>query len=56
VRLWRDKRQQAIDAFVAKLQEQVKPEIHADLLGAIKIEDAPTPGAMPSGPGPDQSP
>jgi peptidyl-prolyl cis-trans isomerase C len=41
VRLWRDQRQQAIDAFAAKLQDQYKPEVHADLIGAIKLEDGP---------------
>jgi parvulin-like peptidyl-prolyl isomerase len=39
VRLWRERRQQAIEAFVAKLREQYKPETHAQLTEAIKLED-----------------
>jgi peptidyl-prolyl cis-trans isomerase C len=49
-RLWRERRQNAIEGFVAKLREQAKPETHPELMTAIKLEDAaPTaPGAPPA--------
>jgi peptidyl-prolyl cis-trans isomerase C len=49
-RLWRERRQKGIEDFVTKLREQAKPEIHPELMDAIKLEDtgAPGPGAGPS--------
>ncbi len=38
VRLWRDRRQQALDDLVAKLHELVKPELHPALVDAIKLQ------------------
>jgi parvulin-like peptidyl-prolyl isomerase len=40
VRLWRERRQQAIEAFVATLRAQYKPETHPQLTEAIKLEEA----------------
>jgi peptidyl-prolyl cis-trans isomerase C len=51
-RLWRDRRQSAIDAFVAELQAKTKPEIHPELLSAIDIPPAAPPtdnGRLPPG-------
>ena len=39
VRLWRERRQQAIEAFVATLRSQYKPETHPQLTEAIKLEE-----------------
>jgi parvulin-like peptidyl-prolyl isomerase len=39
VRLWRERRQQAIEGFVTKLRETYKPETHPELTDAIKLED-----------------
>ena len=55
-RLWRERRQNAIEAFVAKLREQAKPELHAELMDAIKLEDSGPGGpvgmpGVPGGPG-----
>jgi peptidyl-prolyl cis-trans isomerase C len=49
-RLWREQRQKGIEDFVAKLREQAKPEIHAELMDAIKLDDTagPGPGAGPA--------
>ena len=58
-RLWRERRQTAIESFVAKLRDTAKPELHAELMDAIKLEDTPAapghgapgaPGAMPGVP------
>lgn len=46
-RLWRERRQKAIEDFVAKLRTQVKPEQHPELMDAIKLDDAPAPGSAP---------
>jgi peptidyl-prolyl cis-trans isomerase C len=40
VRLWRERRQQAIEAFVGTLRTQHKPETHPELTEAIKLEEA----------------
>jgi peptidyl-prolyl cis-trans isomerase C len=52
-RLWRERRQNAIEGFVAKLRENAKPELHPELMNAIKLEDAagPGPGMPPGVPG-----
>jgi peptidyl-prolyl cis-trans isomerase C len=39
VRLWRERRQAAIEGFVADLHKQYKPEINAELMHLIKLED-----------------
>jgi peptidyl-prolyl cis-trans isomerase C len=39
VRLWRERRQEAIEGFVTKLREQYKPETHPELANAIKLAD-----------------
>lgn len=51
-RIVRAQRQTAIDAFVAKLQEQVKPELHAERTAAIVLEsgDLKGPGVPPGFP------
>lgn len=38
LRLWRERRQQAIDTFVDGLRERLHPEIHADRMNAIHLE------------------
>lgn len=56
VRLWRDQREKAIEALVAKLRAEVKPEVHPELVDAIKLDDmplgsaalGPQPGALPA--------
>jgi peptidyl-prolyl cis-trans isomerase C len=55
VRLWRERRQAAIDAFVTKLREQVKPETHAELSDAIKLEE-PEPAHSEPGKGVTEEP
>jgi parvulin-like peptidyl-prolyl isomerase len=37
-RLWRARRQDAIDAFVKKLSEQYKPELNVELIELVKVE------------------
>jgi peptidyl-prolyl cis-trans isomerase C len=52
VRLWRERRQAAIDAKLAALRTEVKPEVHPELVDAVKLELAPVlpPGkGMPAG-------
>jgi peptidyl-prolyl cis-trans isomerase C len=39
VRLWRERRQQAIEAFVQTLRAQYKPETHPQLTETIKLEE-----------------
>jgi peptidyl-prolyl cis-trans isomerase C len=41
VRLWRERRQQGIDALVGALREKYKPEIHAELVDAIVLDRPP---------------
>jgi peptidyl-prolyl cis-trans isomerase C len=40
VRLWRERRQQAIEEFVAQLREQYKPETHAELAETVRLDEA----------------
>jgi hypothetical protein len=47
VRLWRERRQQASDALVAKLHDEYKPETHPELVDAIKLEETALPGMPP---------
>ncbi len=57
-RLWRTKRAEAMDAFVASIRARLKPEIHPELVDAIRFEDiSPTAGIAPGfpvGKGPGQ--
>lgn len=39
VRLWRERRQEAIEAFVGELRTQYKPETHPQLAQAIELDD-----------------
>jgi peptidyl-prolyl cis-trans isomerase C len=57
-RLWRERRQNAIEGFVAKLREQAKLETKPELMDAIKLEDAvpPGPGAAAHGHAPGAGP
>jgi peptidyl-prolyl cis-trans isomerase C len=41
VRLWRERRQAAIDAELASLRAQLKPEVHPELVDLVKLELAP---------------
>jgi peptidyl-prolyl cis-trans isomerase C len=38
-RLWRDRRQQAVEQLLASLRTQYKPEVHPELVDAIKLEE-----------------
>lgn len=50
-RLWRQKRQEAMDAFVAELRTRLAPEIHPELVDAISFNDvSPTAGIAPGFP------
>jgi peptidyl-prolyl cis-trans isomerase C len=40
VRLWRERRQKAIEDFVAKLKTETPPELHPELASAINLDDA----------------
>lgn len=40
-RLWREKRQQAIDARIAALKAKHKPEVHGELVGLVKFDNQP---------------
>lgn len=37
-KLWRERREQAVEAFVSKLREQNPPQLHAELIDLIKLE------------------
>jgi hypothetical protein len=41
VRLWRERRQKAIEDFVAKLKADHPPEVHAELANAIQLDELP---------------
>lgn len=45
LRLWRERRQQAIETFVAELRRRHRPEVHAERMAPIRLEAAdPRPG------------
>lgn len=50
VRLWRERRQAASEQLVQKLQQEYKPEIHPELLDAVKLDEPENP-ALPQAPG-----
>ncbi len=53
MRLWREQRQAAIDAMLAKLKDELKPEVHPELLDAIRFDEVavpPTQGLPPGFP------
>ena len=62
VRLWRERRQQAIESFVGELRQQYKPETHPELADQVKLDEPESahtePGTMPPGtaPGPTEAP
>jgi parvulin-like peptidyl-prolyl isomerase len=41
VRLWRERRQRAIEEFVAKTKAQYNPEVHPELANAIQLDELP---------------
>jgi peptidyl-prolyl cis-trans isomerase C len=41
VRLWRDRRQQAVEQLLVSLRTSYKPEVHPELVDAIKLEQEP---------------
>jgi peptidyl-prolyl cis-trans isomerase C len=50
IRLWRERRQDASEQLVKKLEAQYKPELHPELMDAIKLEEpvnAGIPAALP---------
>jgi parvulin-like peptidyl-prolyl isomerase len=50
-RLWRQKRQEAMEAFVVELRARLKPEVHPELVDTITLEDvSPTAGIAPGFP------
>ncbi|MFI5309151.1 MAG: peptidylprolyl isomerase, partial [Polyangiales bacterium] len=51
VRLWRDRRQQAVEQLLVTLRASYKPEVHPELLDAIKLEQEPA-GVPPAQPRP----
>jgi hypothetical protein len=42
VRLWRERRQKAIEDFVGKMKAEHPPEVHMELANAIQLEELPT--------------
>jgi len=54
VRLWRERRQQAIEDFVTKLKADHPPEIHAELASAITLDELPG-GGGPATAAPEDS-
>ena len=50
VRLWREQRQKAIEAFVAALREKVKPEVKAEMIEQVKLADATAQSKVPAAP------
>jgi len=55
VRLWRDHRQQAVEQLLTNLRQQYKPEVHPELMDAIKLEEEPK-GAAQAKPAPSKGP
>lgn len=53
LRLWRERRQQAIDSFIENLRTQYHPETHEDRMEWIKLETTPE---APEGEGPQGMP
>ena len=41
LRLWRERRQNAIDTFLGALKQQHQVQVHPELVGAVKLEDGP---------------
>ena len=41
VRLWRERRQKAIEDFVAKIKAEHSPEVHVELANAIELDELP---------------
>jgi peptidyl-prolyl cis-trans isomerase C len=41
LRLWRERRQNAIDTFLGVLKQQHQVMVHPELVGAVKLEDGP---------------
>jgi peptidyl-prolyl cis-trans isomerase C len=51
-KLWRERREQAVDAFVAKLREANPPELHPELIETIKLDPPPEKPASTTAPVP----
>jgi peptidyl-prolyl cis-trans isomerase C len=51
-KLWRERREQAVEAFVAKLREANPPEVHPALIETIKLDPPPDKPAAPASPVP----
>ncbi|MAC26025.1 MAG: hypothetical protein CMN31_14295 [Sandaracinus sp.] len=49
LRLWREKRQNAIDTFVSELRQAHPPEMHADRMRAIRLDPAAPGERLPTG-------
>ena len=49
LRLWREKRQNAIDTFVSELRQAHPPEMHADRMRAIRLAPAAPGERLPTG-------
>lgn len=56
-KLWRERREQAVEAFVAKLRETNPPELHPELIETIKLDPPPEKPAAPAAavPGTEES-
>ncbi len=50
LRLWRERRQQAIEDFVTSLRKKYHPVVHEERMRPIKLEVAPTAGVQPGFP------
>jgi peptidyl-prolyl cis-trans isomerase C len=53
MRLWRERRQKALDDFVAELQRRYRPEVHPERVDPIRLDPVPPGGDLPGFPGAD---
>jgi peptidyl-prolyl cis-trans isomerase C len=53
MRLWRERRQKALDDFVVELQQRYRPEVHPERVDPIRLDAAPPGGGLPGFPGGD---
>ncbi len=55
MRLWRERRQKALDDYVAALRTRLHPEIHEERVDAIHLDALPTGAGLPGFPGEDDA-
>jgi hypothetical protein len=51
MRLWRERRQKALDDFVLALRTRLNPEIHAERVDPIRLDPLPPGAGLPGFPG-----